>query len=98
MLSAETISLMTARRAGTGAGARVLGWRLRPDSWGDWPDGTIWHTGFTGTSLLVAQALDAAVVLLSNAVHPVRRLDQTGAFRARIHRAIRDAMDSAARG
>ena len=95
MLSAQTIALMTARRAGTGAEARVLGWRLRPDTWGSWPDGTIWHTGFTGTSLLIAPALDIAVVLLSNAVHPVRRLDQIGAFRAQVHRAIRDTQASA---
>ena len=93
VLSAETLALMTAWRAGAGAEARVLGWRLRPDAWGDWPDGTIWHTGFTGTSLLIAPALDVAVVLLSNAVHPVRRLEQTGAFRARIHRAIRGTLD-----
>jgi CubicO group peptidase (beta-lactamase class C family) len=84
---------MTARRAGEGAEARVLGWRLRPEAWGDWPEGTIWHTGFTGTSLLIAPAFGVAVVLLSNAVHPVRRLDQIGAFRAQVHRAIRDALD-----
>jgi CubicO group peptidase (beta-lactamase class C family) len=97
VLSAETIALMTARRTGTGTDARVLGWRLRPDSWGDWPDGTIWHTGFTGTSLLIAPALDVAVVLLSNAVHPVRRLDLIGAFRASVHRAVRDALAVAGR-
>jgi CubicO group peptidase (beta-lactamase class C family) len=93
VLSAQTIALMTARRAGAGAEARVLGWRLRPDAWGSWPDGTIWHTGFTGTSLLIAPALDVAVALLSNAVHPVRRLDQIGAFRTQVHRAIRNALD-----
>ena len=93
VLSDETIALMTARRAGAGAEARVLGWRLRPDAWGSWPDGTIWHTGFTGTSLLIAPALNVAVVLLSNAVHPARRLDQIGAFRAQVHRSLRDALD-----
>jgi CubicO group peptidase (beta-lactamase class C family) len=93
VLSAQTIALMTARRAGEGAEERVLGWRLRPDAWGRWPEGTLWHTGFTGTSLLVAPALGVAVVLLSNAVHPVRRLDQVGAFRAQVHRTIRDALD-----
>jgi serine-type D-Ala-D-Ala carboxypeptidase len=93
VLSAETLALMTARRAGAGAEARVLGWRLDPEAWGRWPEGTIWHTGFTGTSLLIAPALDVAVVLLSNAVHPLRRLDQIGAFRAQVHRAIRDALD-----
>jgi CubicO group peptidase (beta-lactamase class C family) len=92
VLSAQTIALMTARRAGEGAEARVLGWRLRPDAWGEWPDGTLWHTGFTGTSLLIAPALDTAVVLLSNAVHPVRRPDQIGAFRAQIHAAIRPCL------
>lgn len=95
VLSAGTLALMTARRAGEGAEARVLGWRLGPEGWGRWPDGTIWHTGFTGTSLLIAPALDVAVVLLSNAVHPVRRLDQIGAFRAQLHRAIRDALGGA---
>jgi CubicO group peptidase (beta-lactamase class C family) len=94
VLSAETLALMTARRAGAGAEQRVLGWRVRPEAWGDWPEGTIWHTGFTGTSLLIAPASGLAVVLLSNAVHPVRRLDQVGAFRARIHRAIRTALDN----
>jgi CubicO group peptidase (beta-lactamase class C family) len=91
VLSVSTLQLMTSRRAGAGAEERALGWRLRPEAWGDWPDGTIWHTGFTGTSLLIAPGLDVAVVLLSNAVHPVRRLDQVGAFRAAIHRAIRAA-------
>jgi len=93
VLSAGTLALMTARRAGAGAEARVLGWRLNPEAWGRWPAGTIWHTGFTGTSLLVAPALDVAVVLLTNAVHPVRRLEATSALRASLHRAIRDALD-----
>ena len=93
VLSAGTLALMTARRAGSGAEPRVLGWRLDPAAWGDWPDGTIWHTGFTGTSLLIARELGVAVVLLSNAVHPVRRLDRIGAFRAEVHRAIREALD-----
>jgi serine-type D-Ala-D-Ala carboxypeptidase len=93
VLSAGTLALMTARRTGAGAEARALGWRLNPEAWGRWPDGTIWHTGFTGTSLLVAPALDVAVVLLTNAVHPVRRLEATSALRASLHRAIRAAVD-----
>jgi serine-type D-Ala-D-Ala carboxypeptidase len=88
LLSPATIALMTARQVGD----RVLGWRLDPDALGDWPAGTLWHTGFTGTSLLISPALDTAVVLLANAVHPVRRLDQTAAFRAETHRAIRAAV------
>jgi CubicO group peptidase (beta-lactamase class C family) len=94
VLSAETIALMTSRHAGTDPEARVLGWRVHPDQWGDWPDGTIWHTGFTGTSMLIAPALDTAVVLLTNAVHPVRRLAETAEFRRKVHQAVRAALDS----
>jgi CubicO group peptidase (beta-lactamase class C family) len=90
--SGDTIALMTSRRAGLGAEARVLGWRTGPDQWGSWPEGTIWHTGFTGTSLLIAPALDAAVALLTNAVHPVRRLAETTQFRAEVHQAVRTAL------
>ena len=97
VLSADTIALMTGRRAGIGAEARVLGWRERPDQWGNWPEGTIWHTGFTGTSLLIAPALDTAVVLLTNAVHPVRRLAETTQFRAEVHQAVRAVLDTRSR-
>ena len=91
VLSAATLELMTSRRAGTGESARVLGWRIDPSGLGDWPAGTLWHTGFTGTSLLISPAADTAAVLLANAVHPVRRPDDIGLFRAQVHKAIRAA-------
>jgi len=92
VLSAETIALMRGRRAGQGAEARVLGWRVNPGVWGDWPPETLWHTGFTGTSMLIAPVLDTAVVLLTNAVHPARRLAGIGEFRANVHRSVRAAL------
>lgn len=92
VLSAGTVELMTARQAGTGDQARVLGWRTRPAEWGDWPAGTLWHTGFTGTSVLVAPALGTAVVLLTNAVHPVRRPAETAELRVSVHRAVLAAL------
>jgi CubicO group peptidase (beta-lactamase class C family) len=92
VLSAETIALMTSRQAGQDPEARVLGWRVRPDRWGSWPHGTIWHTGFTGTSMLIAPALDAAVVVLTNAIHPVRRLAETAEFRAKVHQGVLAAL------
>ena len=92
VLSAATIGLMTSRRAGDGDTARVLGWRTGQPGLGDWPSGTLWHTGFTGTSLLIAPAADTAVVVLANAVHPVRLPDHTAAFRRHVHRAIRAAI------
>ena len=79
LLSAESIALMGTRQASTGADVRGIGWRLEPENWGSWPPGTIWHTGFTGTSLLVAPARGTAVVLLTNSVHPYRRLDDQAA-------------------
>ncbi|MEU5250074.1 serine hydrolase, partial [Streptomyces asoensis] len=36
-------------------------------------EGAAGHTGFTGTSLVLDPATDTFVVLLANAVHPVRR-------------------------
>jgi serine-type D-Ala-D-Ala carboxypeptidase len=92
VLSAETIAVMTSRQTGPDQEARVLGWRVRPEKWGSWPDGTIWHTGFTGTSMLIAPALDAAVVLLTNAVHPVRRAAETAEFRAKVHQEVLAAL------
>jgi len=88
VLNVETIKFMTALHASTGGDVRALGWRLKPSGWGRWPQGTFWHTGFTGTSLLVSPSADTAVVLLTNFVHPSRRLDETERFRAQLHRAV----------
>ncbi|HUB40956.1 MAG TPA: serine hydrolase domain-containing protein [Streptosporangiaceae bacterium] len=96
VLSAATIALMTSRHAGADPEARVLGWRVRPDQWGRWPAGTIWHTGFTGTSMLIAPALETAVVLLTNAVHPVRRAGGIAEFRTDVHQAVLTVLDGSA--
>jgi serine-type D-Ala-D-Ala carboxypeptidase len=92
VLSAESIAIMSSRQAGEGEDVRGIGWRLGPAGWGDWPESTIWHTGFTGTSLLVAPELGAAVVLLTNSVHPHRRLEDQGAFRAMAHSLLAEAL------
>jgi CubicO group peptidase (beta-lactamase class C family) len=88
VLSAASIAEMTSRQAGRSPDVRGLGWRLEPGEWGDWPEGTFWHTGFTGTSILVAPALAMGVVLLTNAVHPRRRLDRQATLRRDFHRAL----------
>lgn len=93
VLSAATIELMTSAQAQADDDVRAIGWRLTPGpswNWGAWPPGTIWHTGFTGTSLLVSPALGVAVVLLTNGVHPVRRPAEIAALRADVHRAVLD--------
>jgi CubicO group peptidase (beta-lactamase class C family) len=88
VLRARTIAQMSSYQAGRPPDIRGLGWRLEPKAWGVWPEGTYWHTGFTGTSLLIAPAANLAVVLLTNAVHPTRDLDRQAAFRTTIHRTL----------
>jgi len=92
VISAQSVGLMTDRQAGEGEDVRGIGWRLEPREWGHWPEGTIWHTGFTGTSLLVAPALGAAVVLLTNSIHPYRRLEDQAAVRSQVHRLVAEAL------
>ena len=91
ILSRAAQSRMSRHQAGRQPDVRGLGWRLEPRGWGRWPEGTFWHTGFTGTSLLVSPRADLAVVLLTNAVHPTRDLARQSAFRAEVHRAIAKA-------
>jgi CubicO group peptidase (beta-lactamase class C family) len=88
VLNAATIAEMTSLQATSDAEARGLGWRLKPSTWGRWPAKTIWHTGFTGTSLLISPGARLAVVLLTNVVHPVRRPEESVRLRAEVHRAV----------
>jgi len=88
VLRRETISNMAVEQASSASDIRGIAWRLEPLEWGPWPVGTFWHTGFTGTSLLVAPELSCGVVLLSNAIHPQRDLVRQGEWRAEVHRAI----------
>jgi CubicO group peptidase (beta-lactamase class C family) len=88
VLSEASIADMSARQAGHPPDVRGLGWRLEPTEWGSWPNDTYWHTGFTGTSLLVSPSRGLGVVLLMNGVHPHRRPDEQMAVRSRIHSII----------
>ncbi len=88
LLSARTQAGMTSFQAGRPPDVRGLGWRLDPRGWGHWPADTFWHTGFTGTSLLLSPTTNLGVVLLSNAVHPTRDLPRQASFRAAVHRAL----------
>ena len=85
VLSAASISSISQTPIGTPPDVRGLGWRLDPAAWGSWPTDTLWHTGFTGTSLLVAPSANLGVVLLTNAIHPTRQLDRHEELRASLH-------------
>lgn len=88
VLRAATISAMTRVQAGHQPDVRGLGWRLEPETWGSWPEGTYWHTGFTGTSLLISPAANIGVILMMNAIHPSRQLERQEGVREAVHRTI----------
>jgi serine-type D-Ala-D-Ala carboxypeptidase len=92
VLSASSIARMSRVQAGELPDVRGLGWRLDPVEWGDWPDGTIWHTGFTGTSLVISPPANLGVVLMTNAVHPTRQLERQAEFRVLIHRTLAESV------
>ena len=92
VLTADSLAEMTRRQAGAPPDTRALGWRLDASEWGRWPASTYWHTGFTGTSLLIAPDLGVAVVLLMGGVHPLRRLEDADELRRVVHRLIADAL------
>jgi CubicO group peptidase (beta-lactamase class C family) len=92
-LSPASRAALGHRLAATDDDVRGVGWRLSPPAgWGTWPPGTFWHTGFTGTSMLVAPACDRAVVLLTNAVHPQRQLERQAQVRAQVHRLVSEVL------
>lgn len=53
-----------------GHAGRSLGWALTATQWPT-PHRVIWHSGFTGTYLVIDQAAKQAMVFLTNRVHPV---------------------------
>jgi DNA-binding GntR family transcriptional regulator/CubicO group peptidase (beta-lactamase class C family)/ribosomal protein S18 acetylase RimI-like enzyme len=92
VLSAASIAEMTRLQAGGPPDTRALGWQLDASDWGPWPGSTYWHTGFTGTSLLVAPERGCAVVLLMGGVHPARSLERQAGLRREIHRILAEAL------
>lgn len=92
LLDAGSRRLMRTRLAATGTDVRGVGWRLHPTTWGDWSPDTLWHTGFTGTSLLVAPDQDLGVVLLTNCIHPHRQLEVQAQMREAVHRLIAEQL------
>lgn len=75
LLSTQTIDLMIKNHTGLTDGHRGLGWMINNDNnilCDIASDKTIYHTGFTGTSIIIDLNYKKAFVLLSNRIHPVR--------------------------
>jgi CubicO group peptidase (beta-lactamase class C family) len=73
-------------------GCRGLGWACRHDAYdhtGDlWPETTVGHTGFTGTSMTFDSVTRAWLILLSNAVHYGRSSRGIVRLRGLVHNMI----------
>jgi serine-type D-Ala-D-Ala carboxypeptidase len=92
VLHPDQVLEATRRWAGEPPEERGLGWRVRPlDLAPGWPDDTVGHTGFTGTSLVLSRGAGLATVLLTNATHPIRRPDGVLALRHAFHQALAPA-------
>ena len=61
-LKPKTLALLMTDQTPTGHGGRSLGWDLR--------GGMLFHTGYTGTFLLIHPQAKRAFIFLSNRVHP----------------------------
>ncbi|WP_438714619.1 serine hydrolase domain-containing protein [Enterococcus sp. AZ109] len=66
-LQESTIAFLLSDQTPTGSGGRSLGWDLRGDS-NQQP--LLFHTGYTGTFMLLDPSKHSAFLFLSNRVHP----------------------------
>lgn len=78
LYSSLTIGAATRTQSPAGQSAlRGLGWDIDSPFAGNrgdlYPIGSFGHTGFTGTSLWIDPSTESYVILLANAVHPMRR-------------------------
>jgi CubicO group peptidase (beta-lactamase class C family) len=84
---------LTAWWATSGPGTHRGGWdtpsRGTYSSTGSrFPDGTVGHLGYTGTSIWAVPEQQVQVVLLTNRVHPIDQLDDIRALRPILHDAL----------
>lgn len=55
-------------------------------------EGSLGHTGYTGTSIVVNQENDTIAILLTNRVHPSRKTVSTNVARRPFARLVADAI------
>ncbi len=87
----ETVRLFTQRAHVVKHSSRALGFdTAHPGSIAGrfCGEGTIIHTGFTGTSIFVDFKKGIAVVCLTNRVHPTRKRKGIRAFRTKLHELV----------
>lgn len=77
ILSSETIEKMSEEIEPYDGDYRSLGWIIKEHQ-------ILYHTGYTGTHILIDQSKQQAFILLSNRVHPTRENTKIIKFRKRI--------------
>ena len=80
ILRSESVSAMCQVYPAVGE-RRAIGWSV-PE------DGTLYHTGFTGTSMRICLRRKLAAILLTNRVHPDAERQGIMAFRNRLHEIV----------
>ncbi|MBF0238497.1 MAG: beta-lactamase family protein [SAR324 cluster bacterium] len=93
VLSSRTVTQMIRNHNSTQLLPRGLGWDVKQSGRGYWScgelfsDGSIGHTGFTGTSLWMDPVSHVVVIVLTNRVHLSREgnIPQMKTFRPRLH-------------
>lgn len=97
VLSARTVELMTTDQRPAGVAApygQALGPRLGDaENAGELAPGSIGHTGFTGTWLLVVPGRELSLVLLTNRVHPSRHWSEPSALRRAVAHLVASAVE-----
>ena len=93
IFSPSTVQAMFRNRTPHLAVSRSAGWGISLPEFGDIiGPGSLGHTGFTGTSILLRPDLGLLVVLLTNRVHPSRWNYQIDGVRRRFHNAVGAAL------
>lgn len=97
ILTAAGVAAMLANQNAPGMNGHTLGWFARPSGYlpaGDLlPQDTVGHTGFTGTSLLLAPSCSAGILLLTNRVYFNRDAGEFLRWRRLFHGAAATLLD-----
>ncbi len=95
ILKEESIELIRKTQVDLAGNKRSIGWIItgKDSPYCDsWAEGSIFHAGFTGPSILINFEGEVAVVFLTNRIHPSRDNEKLGDKRKEIHRRLLDTL------
>jgi CubicO group peptidase (beta-lactamase class C family) len=83
ILSPESVQMMSTLYTSGLDGSRSIGWIVLKD-------GTLYHTGFTGTAIWINRKRRSAAILLTNRVHPDATKEGVGEVRENFYARIKE--------